>query len=126
MRNEKTHFYGYLQTPAGHAFGNCIATACSFMECGFTIWVIKDPPPHWFMGHRIESLNLDLMNALPLPERNPQDLWMLKQGEIKSWTIVLMDINPLGEFEHVIHKATGIPMISIDRTTYVPGRNRIF
>lgn len=60
------------------------------------------------------------MNALPLPERNPQDLWMLKQGEIKSWTIVLMDINPLGEFEHVIHKATGIPMISIDRTTYVP------
>ena len=58
----------------------------------------QDPPPHWFMGHRIESLNLDLMNALPLPERNPQDLWMLKQGEIKSWTIVLMDINPLGEF----------------------------
>ena len=27
----------------------------------------QDPPPHWFMGHRIESLNLDLMNALPLP-----------------------------------------------------------
>ena len=66
------------------------------------------------------------MNALPLPERNPQDLWMLKQGEIKSWTIVLMDINPLGEFEHVIHKATGIPMISIDRTTYVPGETASF
>ena len=40
--------------------------------------------------------------------------------------IVLMDINPLGEFEHVIHKATGIPMISIDRTTYVPGETASF
>ena len=30
MRNEKTHFYGYLQTPAGHALGMWL-----------TIWVIK-------------------------------------------------------------------------------------
>ena len=125
MRNEKTHFYGYLQTPAGHALGIVSPQPVASWSVAYNLGY-QDPPPHWFMGHRIESLNLDLMNALPLPERNPQDLWMLKQGEIKSWTIVLMDINPLGEFEHVIHKATGIPMISIDRTTYVPGETASF
>ena len=125
MRNEKTHFYGYLQTPAGHVLGIVSPQPVASWSVAYNLGY-QDPPPHWFMGHRIESLNLDLMNALPLPERNPQDLWMLKQGEIKSWTIVLMDINPLGEFEHVIHKATGIPMISIDRTTYVPGETASF
>lgn len=83
MRNEKTHFYGYLQTPAGHALGIVSPQPVASWSVAYNLGY-QDPPPHWFMGHRIESLNLDLMNALPLPERNPQDLWMLKQGRSRA------------------------------------------
>ena len=41
MRNEKTHFYGYLQTPAGHALGIVSPQPGSFMECGLQSGVIK-------------------------------------------------------------------------------------
>lgn len=125
MRNERTHFYGYLQTPAGHALGIVSPQPIASWSVAYNLGY-QDPPPHWFMGHRIESLNLDLMNALPLPERNPQNLWMLKQGESKTWTVAFVDINPLEEFERLVHRTAGIPMLRIDRTTYTPGETAHF
>lgn len=125
MRNEKTHFYGYLQTPAGHALGIVSPQPVASWSVAYNLGY-QDPPPHWFMGHRIESLNLDLMNALPLPERNPQDLWMLKQGEAKTWIVAFINIHPLEEFEQSVHKIAGIPMIRIDQTTYNPGETASF
>ena len=76
MRNEKTHFYGEMQTPRGHT----VALVC---EQPIASWSVdynlgyQDPAPHWFMGHRIESLNLDLLTCLPLPPRHPQHLYCL-------------------------------------------------
>ena len=78
------------------------------------------------MGHRIESLNLDLMNALPLPQHCPQDLWILKQGERKTWTIAFVDINTPGEFEETIHKVAGVPMIRMPQTVYQPKETATF
>lgn len=125
MMNEKTHFYGYLQTPSGHTLGVVSPQPVASWSVDYNL-EYQDPAPHWFMGHRIESLNLDLMNALPLPQHCPQDLWVLKQGERKTWTIAFVDINTPGEFEETIHKVAAVPMIRMPQTVYQPKETAIF
>lgn len=125
MMNEKTHFYGYLQTPSGHTLGIVSPQPVASWSVDYNLGY-QDPAPHWFMGHRIESLNLDLMNALPLPEHCPQDLWQLKQGESKTWTIVFMDISTPEGFEETIRKVAGIPMIRMNQTVFQPKETAVF
>ena len=77
-----------------------------------------DPAPHWFMGHRIESLNLDLLNALPLPGRHPQHLYELAQGESKTWIIAFVNVGKLEDLEKKITAVEEIPMIYAAQTSY--------
>lgn len=119
MRNEKTHFYGYLQTPAEHTLALVSPQPIASWSVNYNLGYM-DPPPHWFMGHRIESLNLDLLNALPLPERHPQNLWQLKQGESRTWTIALINVGSLDKLETTLNKVAGIPMLRVDQTSYAP------
>lgn len=125
MRNEKTHFTGYLQTPSGHTLGLVYPQPVASWSVEYNLGY-QDPAPHWFMGHRIESLNIDLLNALPLPSRNPQDLWCLRQGESRSWTIVLIDIEAPGQFETELSSIADIPMIRMERTGYGAGETAVF
>lgn len=119
MRCEQTHFYGYLQTPAGHTLGIVSPQPVASWSVEYNLGY-QDPAPHWFMGHRIESLNLDLMNALPLPDRHPQNLWMLEQGESKTWIIALVDIDRPEEFEENVHRLAGVPVLRMPQTTCRP------
>lgn len=83
MRNETSHFYGYLQSPSGKMIGIISPQPIAAWSVSYNKGY-QDPAPHWFMGHRIESLNLDLMNTLPLPAHHPQNLWQLQKGEEKG------------------------------------------
>lgn len=125
MMNEKNHFYGYLQTPSGHTLGIVSPQPVASWSVDYNLGY-QDPAPHWFMGHRIESLNLDLMNTLPLPAHCPQDLWRLKQGESKTWTIAFIDIKTPGEFEETIHKVANVPMIRMNQTAFQPKETAVF
>lgn len=125
MRNEKTHFTGYLQTPSGYTLGLVCPQPVASWSVEYNLGY-QDPAPHWFMGHRIESLNIDLLNALPLPSRNPQDLWCLRQGESRSWTLVLIDIEAPGQFETKLSSIADIPMIRMERTGYGAGETAVF
>lgn len=125
MMNEKSHFYGYMQTPAGHTLGIVSPDAIASWSVNYNLGY-QDPPPHWFMGHRIESINLDLLNTLPLPSHCPQDMYMLRQGECKTWTIAFVDIDTLSLFEETLHKVADIPMLKIDRTSYEKGETATF
>lgn len=125
MMNEKTHFYGYLQTPAGHTLGIVSPQPVASWSVDYNLGY-QDPAPYWFMGHRIESLNLDLMNALPLPQHCPQDLWQLEQGESKTWTIAFVDISAPDRFEESVHAASGIPMIRMAQTVFRPEETATF
>lgn len=125
MLNEKTHFYGYMETPRNRVLGIVSPDPVASWSVDYNLGY-QDPAPFWFMGHRIESLNLDLMNALPLPDRNPQHLWQLKQGESRTWTIVFIDIPSLDQFESKIHKISGLPMLRMPQTTVVPGADVSF
>lgn len=125
MMNEKTHFYGYLQTPAGHTLGLVSPQPVASWSVDYNLGY-QDPAPHWFMGHRIESLNLDLMNALPLPAHCPQDLWELKQGERKSWLLAFVPIPAPEQFEEILHRVADIPMLRMPHTTFRPDETAVF
>lgn len=119
MRCEKTHFYGYLQTPEEHTLGLVCAQPIASWSVDYNLGYM-DPAPHWFMGHRIESLNLDLLNALPLPDRHPQHLYELAQGESKTWIIAFVNVGRLEDLEKKITAAEDIPMIYAAQTSYRP------
>lgn len=120
MRNEKTHFYGYMQSPEGEVLGivSPDPVASWSVDYGKSYY---DIPEYWFYGHRIESVNLDLINALPLPAHNPQTSWKLDPGEERSWTISLVPVTSLEQLEKELMQKTGIPMITMSRTSYRPG-----
>ena len=89
MRNEKTHFFGYLQTPSGHMLGLVCPQPVASWSVEYNLGY-QDPAPHWFMGHRIESLNIDLLNALTGEER-----WLTET------------LNAAGAFSNLIDYRTG-------------------
>ena len=125
LMNEKTHFYGYFQSPQGQVLGIASPDPIASWSVDYNL-SYYDIPPHWFYGHRIESVNLDLINTLPLPEHNPQDMWKLEPGEEKTWKVSLVPVTSLESFEQEMAEATGLPMISMDRTSYMPGETAIF
>ena len=125
LMNEKTHFYGYFQSPQGQVLGIASPDPIASWSVDYNL-SYYDIPPHWFYGHRIESVNLDLINTLPLPEHNPQDMWKLEPGEEKTWKVSLVPVTSLESFEQEMAEATGLPMISMDRTSYMSGETAAF
>lgn len=116
MRNEQSHFFGYMETPGRHVLGIVSPDPVASWSVDYNLGY-QDPAPYWFMGHRIESLNLDLMNALPLPDHNPQQLWQLADGESMEWHVAFVNVPSVADFEQTIHKAAALPMLSIDETS---------
>ena len=125
LRNERTHFYGYMQTPSNHMLAIASPDPIASWSVDYNLGY-QDPAPHWFMGHRIESLNLDLMNTLPLPLHHPQNLWKLQQGEKKEWMLVLAEVTQTKQFEQLVHQLIDAPMIDIPQTTYRKGESASF
>lgn len=121
LRCEKGHFWGYFQAPGknrpllGIASPQPVASWSADFSLGY-----RDPAPHWFWGHRIESVNLDLLNALPLPERHPQNLWRLGPGEAKTWDIVLFAVPEPDGLELAACDRAGAPVLRFERTAYRP------
>ena len=83
MMCEPRHFYGYLQSPSGRMKAVASADAVASWSLDYNLGY-QDPAPHWFMGHRVKSLRIDLLAALPLPSHHPQNLWQLLPGEERT------------------------------------------
>lgn len=125
MRNEKTHFFGYLQTPLRHTLGIVSPRPIASWSLDYNLGY-RDPASDWFMGHRIESLNIDLLNALPLPDGHPQNLNELKPGQLKRWIIAFIPIDKPEFFEATIHQVANFPMIQMQQTAFCPNETAIF
>ena len=138
---EKTHFYGYFQSPSGKMLGIASPDPVASWSLDYNLGY-PEPEPYWFWGHRIEAVNIDLMNALPLPERHPQDLWSLAPGETRAWRLYGIIGNgcdavshqaepdsaqPVQEtFEQVMSRTAGIPMITMERTSYAQDETAVW
>ncbi len=110
LRCEKTHFWGYFQNPNGH------------------ILTISSPDPvasrqigYMGMTHRIATSTLNVLNALPLPDRHPQELVEIAPGAQRSWTILFQPVESLEEVLPVVASNAKAPALALDRTTAAPG-----
>ena len=120
MMCEPRHFYGYLQSPSGRMKAVTSADAVASWSLDYNLGY-QDPAPHWFMGHRVKSLRIDLLAALPLPAHHPQNLWQLLPGEERTWTLKIIDINNPDDFEATVSRECDIPMLHLDNTSSAPG-----
>lgn len=82
---EPDHFYGYMQSPGGKVKAVVSADPIASWSLDYNLGY-QDPAPHWFYGHRIECLNLDMLCRGPLPEHHPY-LWQLEPGEERTWIV---------------------------------------
>lgn len=121
----KTCFYGYLQTPGGNMLAVVSPDPVASWSVDYNL-AYQEPEGYWFYGHRISSVNLDLINALPLPEHHPQDRWRLLPGQALEWKIMFVPVHDPDEFEKTVHEAAGIPMIRMKQTSYSPGQTAVF
>ena len=91
LRCEKTHFWGYFMSPTGRILSIISPDPIASWSHDYSRrW---GEPPYQDNGHRITSVNLDFINALPLPKRHPQDLWQVKPGASKTFRIYLNDLS---------------------------------
>lgn len=107
---EENHFYGYFQKPSGEILGlyspDCVASWSVDYNRGYT-----DSYGNWFMGHRIEAFNLDLiLNEEPL-----------EAGGTRSWTFSYLTVSSLDKYEKEMFAAFEAPMLDIGQTCYSPG-----
>lgn len=120
LRCEKTHFWGYAMSPEGAILGigspePVASWSLDYNRAG------DSPDSDW--GHRVYTLNLDLMNSLPLPARHPQDLGELAAGETKSWAITLIPVSDLADIKPVLAKVCSAPMLDADRYILAEGES---
>lgn len=125
---ENTHFYGYFQSPSGKMLGIASPDPVASWSLDYNLGY-PEPEPYWFWGHRIGAVNIDLMNALPLPERHPRNLWTLAPGESRHWRLygIPFDSDGISEtFEETMSRVAGIPMIRMERTSYSSGETAVW
>ena len=116
---EPDHFYGYMQSPGGKVKAVVSADPIASWSLDYNLGY-QDPAPHWFYGHRIECLNLDMLCRGPLPEHHPY-LWQLEPGEERTWIVKIIDLDSLDGFEETVYRYTGAPVIAMERTSCAPG-----
>jgi hypothetical protein len=142
LRCERSHFWGYFMTPKGRimTIGSPDAVASYSMNYDESVWVSGDgeklaparpdgehnPDTSTDGGHLIYSCSLDLMHALPLPARHPQNLICLKPGDERTWTLYLQPIDSIEKVKPSLAASLSVPMIEADRYTVAGGeRSRL-
>lgn len=121
---EKTHFHGYMQAPSGRVLLIASPQSVGSWSVDYNLGY-QNPAPYWFMGHRIESVNIDLMSALPLPPRHPQNLWNLNPGESRKWCIHIKELESNRIYATEIARLINVPMVIMDETSTISNRNFI-
>lgn len=110
LRCEKTHFYGYCMSPLGDILG----IACPDAIASYRMLYNGD-------GHRIKSVEIDLINPAQLPDRYPKDLNVLKRGEILEREIYLYLVKSLSDFNKITEQYIDAPIISANKWTVEKG-----
>ena len=118
MYCEQDHFSGYLQTPSGRILGLFSPDPVASWSLDYNLGY---PDPYWFYGHRISSVNLDIMNALPLPAHHPQNRWKLEAGETISITLAVKELDTLDSFDVEKPRLTDAPSIALAKSNYSKG-----
>lgn len=74
----------------------------------------------WGM-HRIEGVNIDLLNSLPLPQRCPQNLYQLYPDESVSYRLFLTSVNDISDIHEEVCHNTGAGVWYLPQTSFAVG-----
>ncbi len=114
LRCERTHFWGYLMNPNGKILA--IGSPDSL-----TSWSID-----YVSHHRLGSFNLDLLNAIPQPQRHPVKKVLLS-GEEKTWRICLAPLSGMKEIRPCLSEICQAPIIdATGQYTITPQEKALF
>ncbi len=124
LRCEKNHFWGYLMTPKKNILLLTSSDAVASWSIDYNYESSEGEntgKPSYRGGHRINGVNLDLINAPPLPDRHPSHLYQLYPGEEKKWEIYLTGLKNIEDIEEEVSKLNKAPIFDLERTGYNEG-----
>jgi len=110
LRCEKNFFWGYFMSPMKKIIGICSPNAAAS-------WSMDYNEVNGYGGHRIHTVNIDLLNNASLPDRHPDTLKQLMPGEEKKWMFYLAPVDRLENVKACLSQTCNIPMIEVDRYT---------
>lgn len=131
LRNEKTHFWGYLMSPKQKVIALTSPDPIASWSLDYNYSSNKDKikegeKPYFWGEHRIEGVNIDLINALPLPSRCPQYLYQLYPEQSYSWTFFITPVSDVSELKEIVPANTQAPFWDIPQTSLAVGEKGHF
>lgn len=111
MRCEKTHFYGYFMSPEGEILGIASPQPAASYKLLYN-----------GTGHRIYSVELDIINSNRQPERHNGNLNRLEVHQSIMTSFYLFKADDMEDFVRKAEKYTGgAPIISAEKYTVEAG-----
>lgn len=118
LRSEETHFWGYMMSPKNKIIAISSPDPIASWSIDYNYEYKNNEKEVFFAGrHRVEGINIDLLNALPLPKHCPQNLYQLYPNESHSWTIYITPLKHIKELSEVIAKNTNSAVWQIEQTS---------
>lgn len=113
LRCEKTHLWGYFQSPSNQVLAIAVDAPVSSYRLDYESG-----------EHRIHTAILDLMQKNEtLPERHPHSNALLKAGECRSWNVKLKLCEEIHQVKEDITKMISVPTIEISKYTVSRGES---
>ncbi len=127
LRCERTHFYGYLKSPTGKIVSVVCDEPVAAWELDYNVCTFHnaeldeedDETGHF--GHRIATANLLLLCRGPLPERHPEGLSVLRDGEVLTRRISILPLDSDEGYKAMLAERYGIPTGEFERYTLAVG-----
>lgn len=110
LRCERTHLWGYFQTPMQKIIGIAVTAPVASYQMHYA-----------GNGHRIHTVTLDFLHQKPLPPRHPQTKNVLKAGETLKWNIYLTPVDSTSHVKGRLAQLFGLPMIDAPKYTIAQG-----
>lgn len=118
MRCEKTHFWGYFRRTDGVMLAVAGDAVSSWRNSYNRVYY--DPKNFDDPGHRIYTATIDILNALPQPDRHPAYL-PVKPHETREWKFSVSVCADENELRAFYEKRLGLSLLRLKKWTLEEG-----
>lgn len=119
LRCEKTHLWGYFESPLNKSFAIAVTEPVPSYHLEYNKCYEED------FGHRIYSVCLDFFKAGKLPERNPKRNMLEAEAEYE-FNIYLIPLEKTEDIYGSLQEVLHIPMVSASKYTLELGEKISF
>lgn len=115
IRCEKTHLWGYFESPAQKLFAIAVTEPVAAYHFEYNKLTETD------FGHRIYTVGLDFLKQGSLPERHPGAKDRLQANEELTFNFHIIPAACVEEVPRVLYTACRLPMVKAEKYTLEPG-----